>query len=74
MIGSFRFSSGGTTIELSTIILVLDEFASALDRELDGLFPGVLFSIFKRQTVLYVIKADHVARRFDRMVQFQRAG
>jgi ABC-type transport system involved in cytochrome bd biosynthesis fused ATPase/permease subunit len=64
----------GTTIGLSIFILVLDEFASALDREVEGLILDDLFTIFKHQTVLCITHADHVARRFDRMVHFQRAG
>lgn len=55
-------------------VLVLDEFTSALDREVEGLILDDLFTIFKHQTVLCITHADHVARRFDRMVHFQRAG
>lgn len=50
-------------------ILVLDEFTSALDSELEQKMLDDIFALFKHQTIICITHSEHVAKRFDRIVR-----
>ncbi|MBF0549964.1 MAG: ABC transporter ATP-binding protein [Deltaproteobacteria bacterium] len=49
-------------------ILVLDEFTSALDREVEQDIIDDLFRIFKKQTIICITHSRYVASRFERII------
>jgi ATP-binding cassette, subfamily B, bacterial MsbA len=50
-------------------ILVLDEFTSALDRDVQNEILDDLLSIFSAQTIICVTHSEDVASRFDRILR-----
>jgi ABC-type bacteriocin/lantibiotic exporter with double-glycine peptidase domain len=52
-------------------ILILDEFTSALDSELEQKMLDDIFALFGRQTILCITHSWQVAKRFDRVVRLE---
>jgi ABC-type bacteriocin/lantibiotic exporter with double-glycine peptidase domain len=50
-------------------ILILDEFTSALDAELEQKMLDLIFMLFKSQTIICITHSEQVAGRFDRIVR-----
>jgi ABC-type bacteriocin/lantibiotic exporter with double-glycine peptidase domain len=50
-------------------ILILDEFTSALDRELEQKLLDDIFSIFEQQTIICITHSENVAKRFERVIR-----
>ncbi len=52
-------------------ILILDEFTSALDSELEQKILDDIFTLFKHQTIICITHSPHVAERFDRVIRLE---
>ncbi|MBF0117629.1 MAG: ABC transporter ATP-binding protein [Desulfobacterales bacterium] len=52
-------------------ILILDEFTSALDLELEQKMLNDIFTLFKHQTIVCITHSELVAKRFDRIVMLE---
>ena len=50
-------------------ILILDEFTSALDAELEQKMLDDIFRLFKNQTIICITHSEQVGQRFDRIVR-----
>jgi ATP-binding cassette subfamily B protein len=55
-------------------VLVLDEFTSGLDREVEDAILDDLFRVFADQSILCITHSESVAARFDRVVRLDPVG